>query len=157
MGKEIEHKYLVATDGYKPMAVAAHIIKQGYISREINGTVRVRVIDDTACLTIKGRTVGDTRSEFEYAIPVADAEEMLATLCVQPIISKTRHIVPFCGNTWEVDEFHGALSGLTVAEIEIPESGYEYALPDFVGKNVTDYARYYNSNLVGKSLGDITG
>lgn len=155
MGKEIEHKYIVADDSYKTLAVERSEIKQGYISREINGTVRVRITGDRARLTVKGRTIGDTRSEFEYSIPVADAEEMLASLCRQPIISKTRHIVHFGGNIWEVDEFHGALSGLTVAEIEIPSSDYEYAIPPFAIKNVTDDPRFYNSNLVGKSLSEI--
>ncbi|MGN1246650.1 MAG: CYTH domain-containing protein [Muribaculaceae bacterium] len=157
MGKEIEHKYLVSGDGYKAMAVESRCIKQGYISRQVNGTVRVRTIGDSARLTIKGRTVGDARSEYEYAIPVSDAEEMLATLCAQPIISKTRYIVPFGGNVWEVDEFHGALEGLTVAEIEIPASDYSYELPEFVGRNVTADARYYNANLVGKSYADLEG
>lgn len=156
MGKEIEHKYLVETDvSYKRLAVEVREIKQGYISREINGTVRVRITGDRARLTIKGRTVGDTRSEFEYSIPVADAEDMLRTLCEQPVITKSRYIVPFAGNTWEVDEFHGALEGLTIAEIEIPSSDYKYAVPAFATRNVTDDSRFYNSNLVGKSFSDL--
>ncbi len=147
MAKEIEHKYLVTDDSYKLLATEAHAIVQGYISREVNGTVRVRIVGDKARLTIKGRTVGDTRSEFEYEIPLADAEEMLRTLCPQPVISKTRHIVPYEGHTWEVDEFHGDLEGLTLAEIELPESIHSYALPPFVGRNVTGDPRYYNSAL----------
>ena len=155
MGKEIEHKYLVTDDSYKAMAVETRCIEQGYISRTVNGTVRVRLIGERARLTIKGRTVGDTRSEYEYDIPVADAREMLSGLCAQPIISKTRHLVPFEENMWEVDEFHGALEGLTVAEIEIPSSDYRYACPPFVGQNVTNDARFYNANLVGRTLADI--
>lgn len=147
MAKEIEHKYLVTNDSYKPLATESRRIVQGYISREVNGTVRVRITGNEARLTIKGRTIGDTRSEYEYEIPVADAEEMLRTLCQQPIISKTRHIVPFEGNIWEVDEFHGGHEGLTLAEIELPASTHTYTLPPFVGRNVTHDPRYYNSNL----------
>ncbi|MDD6778696.1 MAG: CYTH domain-containing protein [Bacteroidales bacterium] len=148
MAKEIEHKYLVTNDSYKPLATESRRIVQGYISREVNGTVRVRITGNEARLTIKGRTIGDTRSEYEYEIPVADAEEMLRTLCQQPIISKTRHIVPFEGNIWEVDEFHGGLEGLTLAEIELPASTHTYTLPPFVGHNVTHDPRYYTSNIV---------
>ena len=155
MAKEIEHKFIVADDSFKAMATAAHSIKQGYISLEINGTVRVRIIDNEARLTVKGRTSGCTRSEFEYPIPIADAEEMLTSLCKLPAIDKTRYIVPFEGNIWEVDEFHGQLQGLILAEIEIPAPDYSYKIPQFIGQNVTYDARFYNSNLASATLADL--
>ena len=148
MAKEIEHKFIVADDSFKAMATAAHSIKQGYISHEINGTVRVRIIDNEARLTVKGRTSGCMRSEFEYPIPIADAEEMLSSLCKLPAIDKTRYIVP-------VDEFHGQLQGLILAEIEIPAPDYSYKIPQFIGQNVTDDARFYNSNLASATLADL--
>jgi adenylate cyclase len=126
-----------------------HII-QGYISRDKNHTVRVRIVNDRAVITLKGANKGDTRAEFEYPVPVADAEEMLANLCEPPVIEKYRNIVIFSGNRWEIDEFQGALKGLVMAEIEIPSSDYQYAIPPFIGKNVTNDARYYNSNLIDK-------
>ncbi len=147
MAKEIEHKYLVIDNSYKSMTAESYRISQGYISTEKERTVRIRIIGNEARLTIKGMTVGDTRSEYEYSIPVSDADEMLKNLCVQPIIEKTRHIVNFRGNKWEIDEFGGKLNGLVVAEIEIPYSEYKYDIPPFAGKNVTMDSRYYNSNL----------
>jgi adenylate cyclase len=126
-----------------------HII-QGYISRDKNHTVRVRIVNDRAVITLKGANKGDTRAEFEYPVPVADAEEMLANLCEPPVIEKYRNIVIFSGNRWEIDEFQGVLKGLVMAEIEIPSSDYQYAIPPFIGKNVTNDARYYNSNLIDK-------
>lgn len=147
MGVEIEHKYLVVDDIYKAMAESSARIVQGYICRGDGATVRVRVAGGRARLTVKGRTSGDTRSEYEYDIPVDDAMEMLRDLCHKPVIEKTRHIVRYGGHKWEVDEFGGALSGLVIAEIELPSSDCPYERPPFVGKNVTGDPRYYNSNL----------
>ena len=95
-----------------------------------------------------GLSVGDV-------IPIADAEEMLSSLCKLPAIDKTRYIVPFEGNIWEVDEFHGQLQGLILAEIEIPAPDYSYKIPQFIGQNVTDDARFYNSNLASATLADL--
>lgn len=144
---EIEHKYLVADSSYKSLASEVHHISQGYISTVKERTVRVRTYDDKGYITVKGSVVGATRPEFEYEIPLADAEDMLRNICEQPIIQKDRYIVPFGGNKWEVDEFGSNLKGLIVAEIEIPNEDYAYSLPPFAGKNVTGDPRYYNSNL----------
>jgi CYTH domain-containing protein len=97
-------------------------------------------------LTIKGANTGASRPEFEYPIPVDDALQLLQ-LCPPPIISKTRHIYKYEGNKWEIDEFHGELEGLILAEIEIPSEDYQFKIPAFVGKDVTDDPRYYNSHL----------
>ena len=148
MGKEIEHKYLVTDSSFINMASSHCEIKQGYLCREKERTVRIRLQDDKAMLTIKGETRCDTRAEYEYPIPLADAEMLLDTLCLKPVIEKVRYIVYYCGNKWEIDVFKGRLEGLVVVEIEIPASDYRYDIPPFIGKNVTNDARYYNSNLL---------
>ena len=146
MGVEIEHKYKVVNDSYKKLSQQQFEIAQGYLCRAKERTVRIRIRDEKGFITVKGVTNVDSRSEFEYEIPLSDAAEML-DMCEPVIIRKTRYIVPFKGNVWEVDEFHGEHEGLTVAEIEIPSSDYEYEIPDFVGENVTNDVRYYNSTL----------
>ena len=147
---EIERKYLVQGESYKQMAVAHHHICQGYISREKTGTVRVRITDDKAYLTIKGKpAVGHfARYEWEKEIDVIDAQELMK-LCQGTIIDKTRWIVPATekGLKWEVDEFHGKHKGLVVAEIELESEEQMVELPAFVGKEVTDDPRYYNANM----------
>ena len=146
MGLEIEHKYLVKNEDYKNLATRVAHIAQGYLSRDKERTVRVRILNESAFITIKTKNHGDTRKEFEYAIPLEDARELLR-ICLPPIIEKHRHYVEYEGFTWEVDEFDGELKGLTVAEIELPQSDCQYAVPDFIGENVTDNPMYYNSNL----------
>lgn len=150
MATEIEHKYLIINNNYKMQATSCKHICQGYLSKDKERSVRVRISDDNAYITIKGKNQGDTRLEYEYSIPVEDARIMLNTLCIQPIIEKYRHIVEYNGNIWEIDEFKGALEGLNLAEIEIPYSEYKYDIPPFIGKNVTHDSRYYNSNLIDK-------
>ena len=147
---EIERKYLVTSDSYKQMAVAHHHICQGYISREKTGTVRVRITNDKAYLTIKGKPVAGhfARYEWEKEILVKEAEELMK-LCQGTIIDKTRWIVPAMeeGLKWEVDEFHGKHEGLVVAEIELASEEQIVVLPAFIGKDVTDDPQYYNANM----------
>ena len=147
---EIERKYLVTSDSYKQLAVARYHICQGYISREKTGTVRVRITDDKAYLTIKGKpAVGHfARYEWEKEIEITDAKELIK-LCQGTIIEKTRWIVPAAedGLKWEVDEFHGRYQGLEVAEIELESEDQIVELPAFVGKEVTDDPQYYNANM----------
>lgn len=147
MSKEIERKFLVKNTNFKPLAVSSRKLMQGYLSRRIDSTVRVRVCDDCAFLTVKGRNHGIVRDEWEYAIPVADAREMLERCAEGTVIVKTRYNVPFDGLMWEVDEFHGNHEGLVVAEVELPSADAELSLPPFVGEEVTGDPRYYNSNL----------
>lgn len=150
MNQEIERKYLVTSDCYKQIAVDHHHIRQGYISREKTGTVRVRISDDKAYLTIKGKPAAGhfARYEWEKEIDVADAVELIK-LCQGTIIDKTRWFVPAKeeGLKWEVDEFHGKYEGLVVAEIELESEEQIVHLPDFIGKEVTDDRRYYNANM----------
>ena len=146
MALEIEHKFLVKNNNYKKLAVASHSISQGYLCRDPERTVRVRVKDDSGFLTVKGRNHGAARVEFEYSISKEDAERMLQ-MCVPPVISKIRYIVPFEGHVWEIDEFSGSREGLVTAEIELAAVDEQYDLPDFIGENVTGNPLYYNSNL----------
>ena len=146
MAIEMERKFLVVDQSYQSMGMP-HRIVQGYICSENDRVVRVRIYDEFAFITIKNATVGFARDEFEYAIPVADAEAMLRDVCEQPIIEKTRYVVPFAGNIWEVDQFSGENQGLVVAEIELEEREQEFELPPFVGAEVTEDSRYYNSQL----------
>lgn len=146
MGLEIEYKYLVKNDNYKGMATSTYRIRQGYLNRDPERTVRVRTKGDKGYFTVKGKTRGATRLEFEYEIPVKDAEMMLG-LCESPILDKVRYILPYKGHTWEVDEFLGERKGLVTAEIELNNEEERYEIPDFIGKNVTGDPRYYNSNL----------
>ena len=147
---EIERKYLVTSDSYKQMAVARYHICQGYISREKTGTVRIRITDDKAYLTIKGKPAAGhfARYEWEKEIDVQEAKELMQ-LCQGTIIDKTRWIVPAAeeGLNWEVDEFHGKHEGLTIAEIELTSEEQEVEKPDFVGEDVTSDPRYYNANM----------
>lgn len=147
---EIERKYLVTSDSYKQMAVARYHICQGYISREKTGTVRIRITDDKAYLTIKGKPAAGhfARYEWEKEIDVQEAKELMQ-LCQGTIIDKMRWIVPAAedGLKWEVDEFHGKHEGLTLAEIELTSEEQEVEKPDFVGEDVTSDPRYYNANM----------
>lgn len=145
--KEIERKFLVKDDSFKSMASESFNIIQGYLSREPEATVRVRVRDNEAFLTVKGRNDGIVRDEWEYPIPTGDARQMLERCCEGTVIDKVRHIVPFGGFVWEVDVFGGSLSGLTVAEIELPSADTLFERPPFVGREVTGDPRYFNSNL----------
>ena len=146
MGIEIEHKFLVKDDSYKLMAISKCEIIQGVLSRVPERTVRVRVCDDKGFITIKGKGCGAAHPEFEYEVPLEDAKQML-TMCDPPVINKTRYIVLHDGNRWEVDEFHGELQGLVIAELEVMSEDYRFTLPPFVGIEVTGDKRYYNSQL----------
>lgn len=145
MAVEIERKFLVISDSYRDYATHKCTIKQGYLSRKPESTVRIRIKDDRGFITIKGITVGAARKEWEYPIPVADAMEMLR-LCEGAIISKTRYFVPFGDLTWEIDEFDSPRR-LTIAEVELSSEDENITLPPFVGHEVTGDPAYYNSNL----------
>lgn len=147
MAKEIERKFLVENANFEAFSTRSYEITQGYLSRRVDATVRVRIRDDKAFLTVKGRNQGIVRDEWEYEIPVSDARDMLDRCAEGAVLSKTRHIVPFEGHVWEVDVFHGSHEGLVVAEVELPSDDAEFPLPTFVGKEVTGDPRYYNSNM----------
>lgn len=146
MAFEIEHKYLVKDESYKEMASRKIHILQGYLNRNPERTVRVRMADDKGFITVKGLSKGDTRLEFEYEIPAEDAR-CLMEMCEKPVIEKIRYVVPFEGFMWEVDEFMSPREGLVTAEIELPSSDTMYTLPDFIGEDVTGNPAFYNSSL----------
>lgn len=144
MGKEIERKFLVAAD-WKPSGPGKRIV-QGYLSDAPKSTVRVRIADGRGYITVKGETKGIERSEFEYEIPLEDAEEML-TFCAMPPIEKYRHEEYFNGRKWEIDIFCGENAPLVLAEIELSAQDEKFCAPTWLGKEVSDDPRYYNSNL----------
>jgi adenylate cyclase len=148
MGREIERKFLVINDEYKKGSTGV-LYKQGYLSRLPDCTIRVRTAGSKAWLTIKGRSYGASRTEFEYRIPYEDALSLFA-LCEGGFIEKYRYNVVYDGMPWEVDEFLGDNQGLVIAEIELESENQSFKLPPWAGREVTGDARYYNSNLVDK-------
>lgn len=141
---EIERKFLV-NEGVWRQALGLRVI-QGYLSRDKNRTVRVRIAGERAWLTIKGLTKGASRAEFEYEISISDGEQLLK-LCLDPLVEKIRRSIARDGVVWEVDEFFGDNAGLVVAEIELQSEDQPFAKPDWLGEEVTHDTRYFNSNL----------
>jgi len=147
MAIEIEHKFLLTNDAWRVLASSSVIYKQGYLSSQATSSIRVRISAEKAWLNIKSATIGTQRQEYEYEIPLADANEILLSLCAKPIIEKTRYFVNNNGNIWEIDEFYGDNQGLIVAEIELPCVDTVFQKPHWIGEEVTHDKRYYNNNL----------
>ena len=146
MGLEIERKFLVQNDSWR--TAEGVLFRQGYLNSDLNRVVRVRTMGETAVLTIKGRSVGAIRHEYEYEMPLADANEILDNLCERPLVEKTRYRLKLGGHIWEIDEIAGENEGLVVAEIELQDEDEFFEKPDWLGQEVTDDPRYFNSNLV---------
>ncbi|PSB25049.1 CYTH domain-containing protein [Stenomitos frigidus] len=146
MPAEIERKFLVKGDAWRSLATGIAYC-QGYIASSADRTVRVRVVGEQGFLTIKGSTVGITRAEFEYLVPLHDALELLSTLCDPPLIQKKRYTIAYAGLVWEVDEFEGDNQGLIVAEVELTDPHQAITLPDWIDREVSDDPRYFNANL----------
>ena len=153
MGIEIERKFRVVGDGWRREAVKSVRMAQGYINDMAamrdghqNASVRVRIAGDQAFLNLKSREPGTTRQEFDYEIPVADADALLK-LCVGGQIEKVRHYVEHGGRTFEVDEFFGDNAGLVVAELELEAADAAYSRPAWLGREVTEEQRFYNLAL----------
>lgn len=144
MALEIERKFLVTSNEWK--TIAGVKFSQGYLNRDKNRTVRVRMAGNQGFLTIKGANSGATRAEYEYEIPLADAQSLL-DMCERPIIQKVRRIYECQGFKWEIDEFECENAGLIVAEIELSDENQAFEKPSWVGEEVTYDARYFNSNL----------
>jgi len=147
MAIEVEHKFLLANENWRREIQHSEIFRQGYLSSQPTSSIRVRICKQHAWLNIKSATIGTHRLEYEYEIPVADAQEILSELCNKPLIEKTRHYVQHGDDLWEIDEFDGANRGLVVAEIELAAIGQPFAKPAWLGPEVTDDLRYYNNNL----------
>lgn len=147
MGREIERKFLPADDRWRGEAVAAKRLRQAYLAQNGRLVTRVRTVDGKrGFLTLKSVEPGISRAEYEYEIPVADAEELM-DLRQGLVIEKTRHIVPAGEVSWEVDEFGGAHAGLVIAEIELPSVDAAFARPDWLGREVTGERAYTNAAL----------
>ena len=146
MAKEIERKFLVHPRKWSDLGPGL-VIRQGYLSATKQCSVRVRTYGDKAYVTIKGSTSDITRDEYEYEIPLNDANEMLVALSEHPPIEKMRYRIVFKGHTWEVDEFTGENRGLTVAEVELKDAKEQVELPDWIDREVSGDPRYFNSNL----------
>jgi CYTH domain-containing protein len=148
---EIERKFLVVDDTWRQGATGTPF-RQGYLCTDPERTVRVRLAGDRGTLTIKGKTEGISRAEFEYPIPSAEAAELLDRLSLRPLIEKTRYRVEHAGRVWEIDEFFGDNEGLILAEVELESADAQLELPSWTGREVSDDPRYYKANLVQHSF-----
>lgn len=146
MAVEIERKYLVRNKAYRQLGRPV-AYRQGYLSRTKERVVRVRVEGERAYLTVKGKTSGFARAEYEYEIPLGDAEYMLAELCEKPIIEKDRYKIVHNGVEWDVDEFGGLNEGLITAEVHLSDENEKVDLPDWAGREISNEPRYFNVNL----------
>ncbi len=148
MAIEIERKFLLVDDSWRPAADAGTKMRQGYLSNSEKSSIRVRISGDVAHINIKSAEPGCVRREYEYPIPVSDAEELLADLCHDALIEKIRYKVNFSGFIWEIDVFSGVNQGLIVAEIELDDLEQKFPRPPWIGREVSDEIRYYNSHLI---------
>lgn len=148
MGVEIEKKFLLANDTWRKQVDKSINFRQGYLVGSEKASVRVRIEGDKSNLNIKGATLGVRRQEFEYAIPMDEAQELLSTLCDEPLIEKTRHYIYSGAHVWEIDEFSGDNNGLIVAEVELKDENEVFEHHDWLGQEVSQDKRYYNSMLI---------
>ncbi len=147
MGVEIERKFLMSGDGWKSAVESSARLQQGYLSTSAKATVRVRIYDDSeAVLTLKGKPEGLARAEFEYAIPLEDARELME-MAKPNIVEKRRHKVSFGDHLWEIDVFEGQHEGLVLAEVEMQSVEEHVQLPAWIGREVSDDDRYANASL----------
>lgn len=147
MGKEIERKFLLKNENWRKLVSEEIVMKQGYLNTDPERTVRIRLAKNKGVLTIKSKAIGITRKEFEYDVPLGEANELIE-LCDGPIIEKVRHLVIVNNQTWEIDEFKDRNEGLIVAEIELETETSTVNLPEWIGLEVSGDPRYYNSNLI---------
>ena len=145
MPLEIERKFLVISEDYQQNSKSVYI-KQAYLSADENMAIRVRIEKNQATINIKSKKSERVNHEFEYIIPMDEAISLIK-MSPYPIIEKTRHVVEYEGNAWEVDKFHADNDGLTVAEIELDNENEEFGMPPWLGEEVTADYRYLNSNL----------
>jgi adenylate cyclase len=147
MATEIEHKFLVRDERWRRQVERSVWMRQGYLTSDARCSVRVRVADGQGFLNLKSGTLGIQRSEYEYPIPLVEAEEILDTLCEKPLLEKTRHFLRHGEHLWEIDELAGDNAGLVVAEVELGHPEEPFARPDWLGEDVSHDLRYYNSQL----------
>jgi len=147
MAIEIERKFLVVGDAWRASVTRTELLRQGYAATSPGCSVRVRLMHGTAWLGLKAHVHGATRLEYEYRIPPADGEEILERLCRDGRVEKYRHWLRWADHDWEVDEFLGGNAGLVVAELELDREDEAFAVPPWLGAEVTEDERYYNSSL----------
>jgi len=157
MALEIERKFLVVGDEWRGHVSSHRRLRQGYVSRTANGSVRVRRSAASATLTVKGPRRGITRDEFEYEIPVEDADILLRTHCAGPLVDKVRYLVEYAGMTWEIDVYCGDAAGLVLAEIELDHANQAFAVPSWVGAEVTHDARFSNAAIAARLVNRLEG
>ena len=148
MATELERKFLVVDDSWRDAVISETRYKQGYLANQEKASVRVRIGGGKAYLNIKSATIGASRYEFEYEVPVTDAEDMLDHVASGPCIDKVRYEVRYGDHLWEVDLFHGDNEGLIVAEVELEAEDEPFELPVWAGEEVTGDPKYYNAMLV---------
>jgi adenylate cyclase len=144
---EIERKFLVSNGAWRVAALRSSRLRQGYLANNERCSVRVRVAGESAWLSVKAMRPGRARAEFEYPVPVADADALLDGLCERPFVEKWRHVVPYAGHEWEVDEFLGDNAGLVIAELELDREDAPFERPPWLGREVTEDVRFYNFSL----------
>src|SRR5262245_26425021 len=148
MTLEIERKFLVANDHWKNSIVRSVRIRDGLIASDKGNKARVRIANGVATIALKSRRRGSVRTEFEYAIPISDAEEMLRMMCEGNVLDKVRHLVSHAGDTWQVDVYEGVLDGIVLAEIELTDADQKLTLPDWIGTEVTVDPSYTKVNMI---------
>jgi CYTH domain-containing protein len=149
MPLEIERKFLVSHDDWKSLSTHSFHMRDGLVTHSDGRKVRVRICDREATLTVKGKEHGLARAEFEYAVPVSDAEEMLR-MCEEDHLEKMRHVVPHAGVLWQVDVYEGTLRGIVIAEIELKSETQQFDRPDWIGREVTNDANYRQFNMLAR-------
>lgn len=155
MRLEIERKFLVRDEGWRAHCARQHEIRDGLIAIAEGRKVRVRICDRSATLTIKTKTKSLANNEFEYEIPLSDAEELLVHHCLRDPLAKTRYVVPDGGHVWHVDVYKGILTGVVLAEIELPSETAAFVLPPWIGREVTGNPDYKKANMVDKLTGTV--
>src|SRR5262245_46117218 len=148
MSLEIERKFLVANNRWKHSIVRSIRIRDGLIASDKGNKARVRIANGIATIALKSRRHGSVRTEFEYAIPISDAEEMLRTMCEGNVLDKVRHLVSHASDTWQVDVYEGLLGGIVLAEMGLTDADQQLTLPDWIGTEVTADPRYRKVNMV---------
>jgi CYTH domain-containing protein len=148
MAIEIERKFLVVNDGWKNSVVRCVQIRDGLIANNKGHKARVRIADDVATIALKSRKRGLVRTEFEYAIPYSDAQEILRIMCDGNALYKVRHFVPYASNIWQIDVYEGLLDGVILAEIELTDADQKLTIPNWIGEEVSANPRYRKINMV---------
>lgn len=152
MALEIERKFLLRSHAWRALVHETQLIRDGLLLSDVGGKLRVRILDQRATLAFKGPRIGFTRHEYEYPIPLEEAEEMMILLARGRVLTKRRHLVMLDGLTWEIDEYDAPLADVALAEVELPSEGHPLILPDWVGQEITGDPNWRKSALLARAL-----